>query len=202
MSIKHVVFDVGNVIVRWAPEEIVKLTFGQTIDAKLLATTIFDSEIWRDLNRGLLTEEQAGEHYRKAHGWSQADCDRLFYYVKATQLLIYGTVDLMSRIKQAGYPIYALTDNVHEIVAHLKESYSFWPMFEHATVSAEVGSLKPGAEIYRSLLTTNNIEAAETVFIDDMDYNVQGAEKVGIKGIQFSSAAQCEAELRALGLQF
>ncbi|GAL06332.1 HAD superfamily hydrolase [Photobacterium aphoticum] len=122
--------------------------------------------------------------------------------MKQTQLLIYGTVDLIERIKAAGYGVYALTDNVHDIVAHLKATYTFWPLFDGATVSAEEGVLKPQPEIYHALLSDYHLAAAETVFIDDMLHNVQGAEAVGMAAIQFVNAAQCEAELKALGLVF
>ena len=36
-NIKNVVFDVGNVIVRWSPLEIVRLTFGEIDSPKQLA---------------------------------------------------------------------------------------------------------------------------------------------------------------------
>jgi putative hydrolase of the HAD superfamily len=202
LSINHVVFDVGNVIVRWAPQEIVSLTFGKAASTNDLAGVIFQSDIWKNLNKGLLTEDEAGKEYCKILGWSQSDCERFFYYVKSTQLLIYGTLDLIYRVKKAGYQVYALTDNVNEIVNYLKETYDFWTIFDGATVSAEVGSLKPQPDIYNSLLNENKIKASETIFIDDMDYNVKGAERVGIAGILFESAEQCENELRTLGLEF
>ncbi len=46
----------------------------------------------------------------------------------------------------------------------------------------------------------NDLEASETVFIDDMPYNVEGAKVVGMAGIQFVDAVQCENSLRALGV--
>lgn len=36
-QIKNVVFDVGNVLVRWSPPEIVRLTFGHSVDAEQMA---------------------------------------------------------------------------------------------------------------------------------------------------------------------
>ncbi|MDA3140360.1 HAD-IA family hydrolase, partial [Vibrio metschnikovii] len=86
-------------------------------------------------------------------------------------------------------------------VFHLKTAYTFWGLFDGAIVSAEVGLLKPQREIYLSLLSQYDLNAAETIFIDDMLYNVQGAESVGIKGIQFESAFQCEQALKSLGAQ-
>ncbi|NIY85215.1 HAD family hydrolase [Vibrio hepatarius] len=200
--ITNVVFDIGNVIVRWAPIEIVRLTFGAIESPEQAATYIFQSETWRDLNKGFISESEAKVQYQHSLGLSELECERLFYYVKQTQLLIFGSVELLKRVKSAGYNVYALTDNVHEIVAHLKAKYTFWPLFDGATVSAELGVLKPQAEMYLSLLTKYKLSASETVFIDDMPHNVAGAKAVGMAGIRFENAAQCEDELKALGLSF
>lgn len=202
MRIKNVVFDIGNVIVRWSPQEIVELTFGKQNSPQARANDIFQSDVWLNLNKGQLTETEAAAEYQALFGWSQTECDQFFYYVKASQILIYGTINLIHRIKNAGYQVYALTDNVHEIVSHLKTTYDFWNLFDGATVSAEKGLLKPHAAIYNALLTDYNIKASETVFTDDMSHNVQGAELVGIRGIQFQNSEQCEHDLKALGLRF
>lgn len=201
-NIRNVVFDIGNVVVRWAPLEIVRLTFGNIQSVEETTKSLFLSDTWLDLNRGVISESEAKLQYQQSHGLSELECERLFYYVKQTQILLYGSVDLIKRVKAAGYRTYALTDNVHEIVKHLKETYTFWSLFEGATVSAEVGLLKPQPEIYQSLLSQYALDAAETVFIDDMPYNVKGAETVGMSAIQFESSQQCEAELKLLGLEF
>jgi len=200
--IKNVVFDIGNVVVRWAPLEITRLAFGDNESTEERAKSIFQSDIWLNLNKGLLSENDAKAQYRTTLGFTELECERLFYYVKQTQILIYGSVELIERCKSAGYNVLALTDNVHEVVSHLKVSYKFWELFEGAIVSAELGLLKPQPEIYETLLSQYCLKASETVFIDDMAYNVKGAERVGIKGIQFESASQCEQALRALGVQF
>ena len=200
-NIKNVVFDIGNVLVRWATLEIVRLTFGDSPSIEDKAKSIFQSDIWLNLNKGLLSENGAKAQYHEVLGLTELECDRLFYYVKQTQILIYGSVELLRRCKSAGYTVFALTDNVHEIVSHLKASYTFWDLFEGAIVSAEVGLLKPQPEIYESLLSQYGLKASETVFIDDMPYNVEGAESVGIKAIQFESAVQCEKALKSLGVQ-
>lgn len=200
--INNVVFDIGNVIVRWSPLEIIRLTFGEDVSPESRLKSIFQSDTWLNLNKGLLTEAEAKCQYQSNLGLSELECERLFYYVKQTQLLIFGSVDLLKRVKAAGYGVYALTDNVVEIVEYLQATYQFWTLFDGATVSAEVGLLKPQPEIYQALLKQNNLSASETVFIDDMSYNVQGAEAVGMSGIQFKNSTQCEQALKALGLSF
>ena len=99
------------------------------------------------------------------------------------------------------YRLFALTDNVHEIVAHLQDTHQFWPLFEGATVSAEVGLLKPDPLIYRHLLDTHGLEADETVFLDDIPRNVAGAKDAGIHAFLFTTAEQAEADLASLGVE-
>lgn len=200
--IKHVVFDVGNVIVRWAPLEITRLTLGDAKASEQWARSIFGSEIWVNLDKGVLSEAQAKREYQVKVGLSAEECERLFYYVKHTQLLIYGSVDVLKRVKAAGYGVYALTNNVHETVAYLKSTYTFWDVFNGVTVSADLGLLKPEPEIYQAMLAQHGIKASEAVFIDDMPHNVEGAKAVGLSAIQFESAAQCEQALNVLGVVF
>ncbi len=200
--IKNVVFDVGNVIVRWAPLEIVRLTFGNVEQPEELAKKVFMSDIWLDLNRGFLNEIEAKDRYQLELDFTPQDCDRLFYYVKQSLIELYGSVDLLKKVKAAGYGVYALTDNVVEIVDFLKTEYDFWPLFDAATVSADLGLLKPQPEIYHSLLNSNQLIAEQCVFLDDMPHNVEGAKSVGMHAIQFLSAEQAEDELKALGLRF
>ncbi|MEZ8287082.1 HAD family hydrolase [Vibrio splendidus] len=201
-QIKNVVFDVGNVIVRWSPLEIAHLTFGSLVDLEGRARLIFQSAIWSDLNKGFLTENEAKLRYQQELDLSPLECDRLFYYVNQTQILQYGSVDRIERVKRSGYGAYAFTDNVAEIVEYLKATYEFWPLFDGSVVSAELGVLKPQPEIYQALLSNNGLEASETVFIDDMPYNVEGAKIVGMAGVQFIDAVQCENDLCALGVEF
>ncbi|MEI8630123.1 MULTISPECIES: HAD family hydrolase [Vibrio] len=202
LQIKNVIFDVGNVLVRWSPVEIVRLTFGHSVEAEKMAQLLFSSQIWKDLNKGIISETEAKLCYQREHQVTAEEMDRFFYYVKHTQILLYGSVELLKRVKSAGYRVYALTDNVNEIVEHLRTTYEFWPLFEGAIISSEVQLLKPQAEIYQALLSTYQLQAEETVFLDDMPYNVEGARAVGMEAIQFENAQQCESELKAMGLCF
>ncbi|PNH90659.1 HAD family hydrolase [Vibrio diazotrophicus] len=201
VEVKNVVFDIGNVVVRWSPLEIIRLTFGDNNAVEEKAKSIFQSETWLRLNKGQITENDAKAQYKEALGLTELECERLFYYVKQTQILIHGSVDLIKRCKSAGLNVLALTDNVHEIVSHLKNTYTFWELFDGAIVSADVGLLKPQPEIYQTLLSQYELKASQTVFIDDMPYNVKGAESVGIAAIQFENVSQCEQALRSLGVQ-
>ena len=121
--IKNVVFDIGNVFVRWSPIEICRLTFGDNGDIATHAETIFTHDLWLALNKGLFSEAEVKTQYHQLLGYSPDLLDQLFYYIKETQIQIYGSFELFKAIKNAGYKTFALTDNVFEIVEYLKQRY-------------------------------------------------------------------------------
>ena len=55
------------------------------------------------------------------------------------------------------------------------------PLFEKTYLSHEVGLRKPDAEIFELVLNENKLEASETLFIDDSEQHIKGAEVVGLK---------------------
>lgn len=70
-AIRNVVFDIGNVLVRWAPVEIVRLTFGESGDNHQQARSIFTHPLWAALNRGELTESEAKAAYQETFSFFQ-----------------------------------------------------------------------------------------------------------------------------------
>jgi putative hydrolase of the HAD superfamily len=65
-------------------------------------------------------------------------------------------------------------------------------------VSGELGLLKPEPEIYQHVLRDLGVTPAETVFIDNKQVNVAGAEAVGITGHVFTGAGELRAFLSSL----
>ncbi|MGB2079970.1 MAG: HAD family hydrolase, partial [Vibrio sp.] len=150
-QIQSVVFDIGNVLVRWSPLEIIRLTFGENDDNPIMARAVFQSEIWLALNQGDITWDEAKQAYQNQFGFSDIHSAALFDYIKRTQILIHGSQALLREVKDAGYSVYALTDNVLDIVDYLKQTYDFWPLFDGEIISANEGCLKPNATIYQAL---------------------------------------------------
>jgi putative hydrolase of the HAD superfamily len=59
--------------------------------------------------------------------------------------------------------------------------------------------VKPEAKIYEYLLTKYELDARETIFIDDTEINLIAAKRQGIKPVLFENPQQCEIELRRIG---
>jgi putative hydrolase of the HAD superfamily len=201
MPIRNIVFDVGNVLVPWDPRGIEVAAWGEDrVAGPGYVSPLRGHELWIALNRGEDSLAEARTLYVEEHGLSPQDVDRLYAALFASFTLIAESEALLRELKAAGYRIFAITDNVHEIVALLQERHGFWPAFEVAAVSAELGVLKPDPAIYRWLLKTAGIAAEECVFLDDVPRNVAGAKAVGMEAFVFTDAAQARRDLHTLGV--
>ena len=59
-------------------------------------------------------------------------------------------------------------------------------LFDGLVFSGPIGLSKPNAEIFEYLLEKYNLNASDTVFIDDNEKNLAGARNVGINTIHFT----------------
>ncbi len=200
MKIKNIVFDVGNVLVRWAPLDVVSAFFPQEKSPQDLTVKIFKSPLWYDLNLGKLTEKEALKIYSQQLAIPESTLTDLMIAVRESLVPLEGSFELLDELHAKGVPLYSITDNVNEIVAFLKDRYDFFDKFLGTVVSAEIGVLKPSPVIYKHLIDSYHLIPEETVFIDDLLKNVQGAQNVGLHGIHFTDAAQCRRELRKLSI--
>jgi len=71
-------------------------------------------------------------------------------------------------------------------------------LFDVVVPSAEVGMMKPDAEIYTYTADQLGVTPQECVFIDDREGYVDAAKQVGMQAIWFRSAAQTKQELEAI----
>jgi putative hydrolase of the HAD superfamily len=203
--IKNVVLDFGNVLVRWSPGEVIERCFGLpsgSAENVSRAVALFRTPIWLALNRGEVSVAEAQHVYRTEHGLTDAESHALFFHIMAHEVPIDGTENIAQRLKAAGFRLFGLTDNVREIVAHLRQTYSFCNILEGVVVSADVGILKPDRRIYEHLLQSFDLARDETVFVDDVPANVEGARQAGMEALVFTTAPDCERDLRSLGLSF
>jgi epoxide hydrolase-like predicted phosphatase len=74
--------------------------------------------------------------------------------------------------------------------------YGFEDLCDTIVYSHEVGYVKPDPKIYEIALQRLDVGADETVFLDDLQRNVDGALAVGIEAIRFIDTEQAIRELR------
>lgn len=114
---------------------------------------------------------------------------------------IAGTVEILTELKSAPVPLYAITNFAREKWQLATERFEFLnSSFIDVAVSAHEGLVKPDPEIYNRLLQRNGLAAERCIFIDDSEKNVVGAADVGIDAIHFTDPAQLRRDLLSRGL--
>lgn len=102
------------------------------------------------------------------------------------------------QIRSFGIKIGLLSNMPIEMIQYSRQSFTWLKQFDHTTFSAEVRLVKPEAGIYRHSLDGLGVSAAEALFVDDKQPNVEGARAVGLQAIQFSSVRKFRDDLTKL----
>ena len=111
-----------------------------------------------------------------------------------------GTADLLWELKRRGTPVYCITNFSVDKLNRARERFEELNAFDGIVISGEVRLLKPDAAIYRRLLDQHDLRAEDTLFIDDVEQNVEGARAVGMHAVRFIDAATLRNDLTGYGL--
>jgi putative hydrolase of the HAD superfamily len=195
----NVVFDLGGVVVAWNPDDIIERAVADPATRPLAKRHIMQHPDWLELDRGTLEIEEAIRRATVRSGLDEALVRSVVDSVPASLVANDETVALMRRVKAAGNAVYCLSNMPTGSFAYLEQRYDFWDIFDGVVISARVHYCKPEREIYEHLLNAYDLVPGETVFIDDVAANVEGARAVGIQAIQFIDVTQTEKALRQLG---
>lgn len=93
-------------------------------------------------------------------------------------------IELLISLKK-NYKLYLLSNSnvIHyrRFILELNEFIDFRSLFDGVYFSHEQGLRKPDKDFYQLLLEQNNLSPQESLFIDDLDKNIEAAEKLGIQ---------------------
>jgi putative hydrolase of the HAD superfamily len=111
-----------------------------------------------------------------------------------------GTVALAEDLAAAGVPLALLSNAPADVAAEISR-LPLLAGFGQLMFSCELKAGKPDPECYEAALATLGARAQDVVFIDDRPENVAGAAALGLRSVQFTTAAAArEAVARHLGL--
>ncbi len=107
--------------------------------------------------------------------------------------------DWVRALRAAGIKTGLLSNMPTDLATYLRENADWLDDFSFKTFSGEVRMIKPDPAIYEYTLRGLGVSAAESLFLDDKEINIQAARALGIHGIVYSSLAQLTDELKARG---
>jgi putative hydrolase of the HAD superfamily len=103
----------------------------------------------------------------------------------------------IGQLREAGKPVALLSNMPRDLGETLKSTAQKLTRFDHLTLSYEVHAVKPEPVMYEHCLEGLGSSAEQTLFLDDRIENVQGAELLGIRAIQFTNRDDVLLRLRS-----
>lgn len=110
-----------------------------------------------------------------------------------------GLVHYIGQLRNLGLKTAILSNaplSLYDSIAQLGLGH----LFDAVLCSEEAGVVKPDPAIFTMILKRLGLSPDQAIFTDDRDYNVQGAEAVGMKGILYTDLANLRLELAKLNI--
>ncbi len=195
-SINAIIFDFGNVFVKWDAHALYKRFFPspEAVDSFLEEIHFNDWNARQDAGRSfsegvaeLSTQFPHYEEYIKAYD--------IFWEESITEVYT-ETIDLAFELKQAGYELYLLSNFSAEKFPIMQKRFDFLTLFNDLVISGQHGLIKPDPAIFQLALERIGRKAEECLFIDDSPPNINIAQNLGFETIHFLSPEQLRLELQ------
>ena len=199
--IRNIVFDMGHVLIRWCPEVFIDRLGIPEEDRPALLQEVFTSVDWIQLDRGIVTWQEAAARMcrRLPERLHRAVRELTGNWWRGPLIPIEGTAELIRELKVLGYGIYLLS-NASVDLPRFFNRIPGSECFDGRIVSADWKLLKPQPELYQVLLREYALNAEECFFVDDLFINVEAAVLVGMSGTVFRGANGLRRALREAGV--
>lgn len=199
--IKNIIFDMGEVLIRFDRDLFIARLGISGEDAALLKREVFLSLEWAMMDRGALTDAEAAARMCARLPERLHDAAlKLATMWDRPILPIEGMYELIEELDQKGYGIWLLSNASYH-------QHDYWPripasrFFRDTLISADVKLMKPQPEIFKLACEKFGIAMDESVFIDDATYNCEAAIWTGLDAIVFRhDVKELRAELRKRGV--
>ncbi|UZF92088.1 HAD family hydrolase [Bosea sp. NBC_00550] len=196
-----VVFDVGNVLLRWDARLIYRALipdperldwFMQNVCTMAWNIEQDRGRSWEEAVASLVAEHPEWEREIKAYDERWHD---------SIPEVITGSVAVLEELKARGDSVYAITNFSREKWAECLIRFPFLQSFDGVVVSAHEQLLKPDPAIYEVLFGRYGLNAGDCIFVDDSEKNIVAARDVGMQAVHFVEPIDLRSELRGLGVR-
>lgn len=197
--IKAVFFDIGNVLLRFSQKRILrKFAWAVGRHPVKVARHIWKGRIVDRIERGEVTGEEIHALFVSELGY-EGDFNKFKTLWCDHFTLDRGSFAILKSVS-AKVPTYLLSNTNALHIEHIRARYAFPALVRGAILSHELKLRKPQREIYEAALKMSGTLPEETVFIDDLEENCEGARKAGLHAIRYRGAADLKKRLAALGV--
>jgi 2-haloacid dehalogenase len=198
---RGVVWDFGDVVIRWDPRPAIVAGVGEAEADRFLTAEDFDFMAWNHLRDAGATWDDGEAEVRRTHPhWAEhAAAYRANFELSMTGP-VPGTADLITELHAAGVPQLGLTNWSHELYPAAPRLFPVLDLLDDVVVSGTEKLAKPDPAIFEIAVARASLPAADLVLVDDKGPNVAAAIEFGLDGILFTGADDLRVALRERGL--
>ena len=178
VAVEAVVFDVGNVLLEWAPERMFDAVIGQDRRAQLFAQVPL-RETNLEIDAGAPFKDTIYALAERTPDW--ADEIRLWHdrWLDMASPAIEHSVRLLRALRAKSVPVFALTNFGVDSFKLAEEHYPFLKEFDRRYVSGVLRVIKPNPEIYAAVEADWPKAPSSLLFADDSQRNIEAAAARG-----------------------
>ena len=200
VSTKDVVFDLGNVLLRWDPRYLYRKVFADEARMERFLATACAIDWILSIDGCADFAEPIADRVQKFPDF--ADELRLFdtRWLETLDGPIEDNLNLLERLKAQNRPVYALTNYPAQKFELSRKVYPFLDTFDTIVVSGREGVTKPDPRIFELLFERAGRRPDELFFIDDNARNIEAARSLGMDGLLYAPGVNVADELRARGI--
>jgi putative hydrolase of the HAD superfamily len=197
MSIKIVVFDLGNVLFKFDLSKFVKEFLKKVPRHKNEAAgklILEYSDVGYNYEKGNISSVGFYIRLKECTDYS-GTCNEFCIIWNNIFTPIPETIEILS-ITAKKYPV-ALLSNTNELhFEYLKKCFpSVFMIFDKMFLSYKMHLRKPENEIYQNIINYYKIVPSEILFIDDLEENIEAARNNGMTAVKFTGAYELEKQL-------
>ncbi|WP_315919316.1 HAD family phosphatase [Mesorhizobium sp. SP-1A] len=199
-EIRHIVFDIGKVLVHYDPD----IPFSRLIPDPAERKWFFDNvctSAWNiEQDRGRTWEEAEALLIAEHPDHEQNIRNFRRHWHEMVPHAYDDSVALMERLIDAGHDVTLLTNWAADTFVEARGRFPFLDRPRGITVSGEIRLIKPDRAIFDHHARSFGLEPAASLFIDDSQKNVDGARAAGWQAVLFTDAATLRSDLKAFGI--
>ncbi len=192
IGIKNIIFDLGGVLLN--------LDFDKTIHAfenlgaknfHALYSKNKQNDLFNKMDMGLVSDKVFVDGLRELGHLQGSDVAIEMAWNAMLLNFPEYKYDYLIALKEQGYRLFLLsnTNSIHQkaFEANFSNYYQhpIQDLFEKTYYSHQVHLRKPNKDIFEFVINDKALAISETIFIDDTEQHVRGAENIGLKAVWY-----------------
>jgi HAD superfamily hydrolase (TIGR01509 family) len=195
-----VLWDVGNVIVRWDPRALYSKIFPDPAERDRFLAQVCSPAWHHEHDRGRPMAEGIADLSARFPRHAQAIAAWKDRWAEMFSGVIEQTVSAMAALDKRGVPMFGLSNAPAEIFPAVRAMHPAFGLMRDIVVSGEETLTKPDPAIFALACRRAGLAPGELLFVDDMAANIEAARALGFHVHHFTDPDALARALSRHGL--